>query len=79
MSKAMYMSKVCVSLHLHDLLNFLAFKYNAQLKSNGCDHTIIFAQKNIRNAPIFLHNKKSDFPCQKQCMFKDGVYICMIC
>jgi len=44
MSKAMYMSKVCVSLHLHDLLNFLAFKYNAQLKSNGCDHTIVFAQ-----------------------------------
>ena len=48
-------------------------------KNYGCDHTIDFAQWNIHNAPIFLHNEKSDFPCQKQCMFKEWVYICTIC
>ena len=38
-----------------------------------------FCIKKIRNAPIFFHNKNSDFPCQKQYMFKELVYICTIC
>ena len=38
-----------------------------------------FCIKKIRNAPIFFHNKNSDFPCQKQYMFKELVHICTIC
>ena len=50
------------------------------VKVVGCfgNSASTYYYKNIRNAPMLLHNKKSDFPCQKQCMFKMWVYICMI-
>ena len=78
MSKAMYMSKawvyVCTICWIFSHLNTIC-----NSKATDAIIPLFLHNKTSVTAPIFLHNKKSDFPCQKQCMFKDGLYICMIC